>query len=93
VGRLSLVSGSSTPESGRKIAFLWRLMIAGPYQKSGFGKKALELLARDLRAAGHKMLYTSQGQGEGSPEGFYRALGFVPTGNHYDDEVEVVLTL
>lgn len=74
-------------------AFLWRLMIAGPYQKLGFGKKALDLLARDLRARGHKELYTSHGQGEGSPEGFYHALGFVPTGNHYDDEVEVVLTL
>ena len=43
---------------------------------------------------GIPLLYTSCGQGEGSPEGFYRKLDFTPTGGHYgedNDEIEMVL--
>jgi len=36
-------------------------------------------------------LYISCGQGEGSPEGFYRHLGFTPTGDTYGDEIELGL--
>ena len=39
------------------------------------------------------LLYTCYGQGEGSPEGFYRKLGFTPTGGHYGDEIELVLNV
>ena len=42
---------------------------------------------------GIPLLYTSCGQGEGSPEGFYRKLGFVDTGDRYDDEIELVLNV
>ncbi len=71
--------------------FLWRFMIAGPFQGKGYGRKAMELLLDHLRAEGATELYTSCGQGEGSPEGFYKKLGFVPTGEYYDDEVELRL--
>lgn len=73
--------------------FLWRFMIAGPYQGKGYGKKALDKLIQHLKAMGIPLLYTSCGQGEGSPEGFYRKLGFIPTGDHYGDEIELVLDL
>lgn len=71
--------------------FLWRLMIAAPFHGKGYGRRALERLIGELRAQGVRALYTSCGQGEGSPEGFYRKLGFVPTGGMYDDEVELLL--
>lgn len=73
--------------------FLWRLMVAGPFQGKGYGKAAIDLVALDLIARGVGELYTSYGTGEGSPEGFYRRLGFEPTGGMYDDEVEAVLRL
>lgn len=73
--------------------FLWRLMIARPFQGKGFGKLALEKLIEHLKAMGIPLLYTVCGQGEGSPEGFYRKLGFVPTGGLYGDEIELVLHL
>lgn len=73
--------------------FLWRFMIAGPYQGKGYGRRALEKLILHLKAMGIPLLYTSCGQGEGSPEGFYRRLGFTPTGDHYDHEIELVLRL
>lgn len=71
--------------------FLWRFMIAGPYQGKGYGKRALEKLIQHLKAMGIPLLYTSCEQGEGSPEGFYRKLGFTPTGEYYGDEIELVL--
>ena len=62
-------------------------------QSKGYGKRALEKLIEHLKAMGVPLLYTSCGQGEGSPEGFYRKLGFVPTGGYYDHEIELVLQL
>jgi len=73
--------------------FLWRFMITEPYQGKGYGKRALEKLFQHLKAMGVPQLYTSCGQGEGSPEGFYRKLGFIPTGDHYGDKIELVLTV
>lgn len=73
--------------------FLWRLMIAGPYQGQGYGQTAMERLLAHLRAQGVPVLYTSCGLGEASPEGFYRKLGFTPTGEMYNDEIELVLKI
>lgn len=73
--------------------FLWRFMIGGPWQGKGYGKRAFEKLIQHLKAMGIPLLYTSCGQGEASPEGFYRKLGFIPTGDHYGDEIELVLRL
>ena len=73
--------------------FLWRFMIAEPYQGKGYGRKALEKLIQHLHAMGIPVLFTSCGQGEGSPEGFYRNLGFVPTGDTYGDEIELKLNI
>ena len=71
--------------------FLWRFMIARPYQEKGYERQAPEKLILHLKTMGIPLLYTSCGQGEGSPEGFYRELGFLPTGDHYDHEIELVL--
>jgi diamine N-acetyltransferase len=73
--------------------FLWRFMIATPYQGKGYGQKALEKLIQHLKAMGIPLLYTSCEQGEGSPEGFYRKLGFTPTGGYYGYEIELVLNV
>jgi diamine N-acetyltransferase len=73
--------------------FLWRFMIAGPYQGKGYGRQAIERLLAHLRAQGKTELYTSCGLGEQSPEGFYKRLGFEPTGEMYGDEIELKLKL
>jgi len=72
-------------------AFLWRLMIATPFHGLGYGRRAMERLIGELRAQGFRELYTSCGEGEGSPEGFYKSLGFERTGEMLDDEVELLL--
>ncbi|QIS05814.1 GNAT family N-acetyltransferase [Nocardia brasiliensis] len=71
--------------------FLWRFMVAAPAQGRGIGRAVLGLLVDRLTAQGVRELYTSYATGPGTPAGFYRALGFEPTGRILDGEHEVVL--
>ena len=74
--------------------FLWRLVIAGPHHGKGFGRQAIELLVDHVRTRpGATVLETSCGQGLGSPEGFYRKLGFERNGEIYGQEVGLSLVL
>lgn len=89
VGFIMLYDDAETPEY-----FLWRLMIARPYQGMGFGRRAVEKLIDYVKTrpnAGE--LLVSCGEGEGSPEGFYQSLGFKRNGKMYGDEVGLSLPL
>ncbi|HBK59376.1 MAG TPA: hypothetical protein DDZ84_01105 [Firmicutes bacterium] len=46
-----------------------------------------------LRSMGVRELYTCCETGPAGPEGFYRRLGFEPTGDCYGDQPEYVLRL
>lgn len=60
---------------------VWRLMIGEPYHGRGYGRKAMEAIMAHVRTLPNAtQLELSYGQGPGSPEGFYRKLGFEPTG-------------
>ena len=73
-------------------AFLWRFMIAAPFQSLGFGRKAIALLIHDLKYQGYKEIRLGYSRGEGSPEAFYTKLGFKLTGGTYGEhELEAVL--
>jgi diamine N-acetyltransferase len=87
VGFIMLYDDPEEPEY-----FLWRLMVAGPHQGKGFGRRAVEQLIEYVKARpGAKELLTSHVPIEGGPEGFYRKLGFEPTGE--EDGGEVVMRL
>lgn len=74
--------------------FLWRFMIAGPYQSMGFGKKAIALLIEYVKTRPNaKQLGVSCGEGEASPEEFYKKLGFKRTGEMDGEEVVLRLEL
>ena len=89
VGFIMLYDDSEKPEY-----FLWQLMIAGPYQGKGYGRKAIELLVEHVKTRpGARELSTSYVPTEGGPEGFYRRMGFEPTGEVDDGEIVVRLTL
>jgi diamine N-acetyltransferase len=81
-------NGISCPE-----VFLSRFIINDPYQGQGYGRRALEKLFRHLTAVGVTALYNSCRQGEGSPAGFYRKMGFRPTGKQVHGEIELVVRL
>jgi diamine N-acetyltransferase len=74
--------------------FLWRFMIAGQQHGKGFGRRGLEeVIAHVSTRPGATVLKTSCGQGAGSPEGFYRALGFRRNGEMIGNEVGLSLDL
>ena len=73
--------------------WLWRLMVGDGLQRRGIGSAALALAIEEVRGRGGSELYTSWVEGEGSPEPFYRKLGFAPTGEIDDGEIVARLIL
>jgi diamine N-acetyltransferase len=74
--------------------YLWRFMVAAEHQSKGYGRRAMELLIEHVRTrpkAEESLL--SYVPGAGSPERFYRALGFEPTGEVDDGEIVMRLRL
>jgi GNAT superfamily N-acetyltransferase len=75
--------------------YLWKLLIDERHQGRGFGTATLDLIVEYFRRRpGVETLWTSAGQGEGSPIGFYERYGFERTGEIvFDDEVLLRLEL
>jgi len=72
----------------------WRFMIGGDHQGKGFGRRAIGLLLDYVKTRPNaKEILASYVPIEGSPEPFYRSLGFVPTGDVHDGEVVIRLEL
>lgn len=74
-------------KSDQPVYFLWRLMVAAPYQKLGFGRRTLDQVIRMCQDQGAREFLTSCGEGDGSPEGFYQRLGFERTGTIAGEEI------
>ena len=66
--------------------YLWKLLIDERFQGRGFGTAALDLVAAYFRSKGVPTMWTSAGEGEGSPIPFYEQYGFVRDGVHEDDD-------
>ena len=96
VGFIMLYDGGpdqDEPDRG-PVYFLWRFMIAGPHHGKGYGRRAIELLVDYVKTRPEaKELIVSCGEGPGSPEGFYKKLGFARSGRMYDREVGLVMKL
>ena len=71
-------------ETGRP--YLVRFMIDAEHQGRGTGRRAVDLLERELRSAGWKALETSFNPAEGGAEGFWRRCGFRDTGRKLHGE-------
>ncbi len=67
--------------------FLWKLLIDERYQRRGFGTATLDLIVEFFRNRGVGAMWTSAGQGEGSPVAFYERYGFERTGDLHGTEV------
>ena len=83
---------SDQPDKGEY--FLWRLMVDAQHQGKGYGHRALELLIEHVKTRPNaKELFLSHVAGAGSPEGFYRKLGFAHTGEKAGEELVMKLAL
>ena len=81
--------------SGYIAQYLWKLLIDERHQRQGYGTAALDLVAEFFRGRPRvEAVWTSAGEGEGSPIPFYEKYGFVRTGEIvFDDEVLLRLEL
>jgi diamine N-acetyltransferase len=59
---------------------LWRLVVDQAHQTHGYGRFAVEAVCRELELRGASWCYVTYHPGPGTPEPFYRALGFEVTG-------------
>jgi diamine N-acetyltransferase len=75
--------------------YLWKLLIDERHQRRGYGTAALDLVTEYFRGRpGVEVMWTSAGQGDGSPIPFYERYGFERTGEIvFDDEVLMRLRL
>ncbi|MYE88861.1 GNAT family N-acetyltransferase [Candidatus Poribacteria bacterium] len=83
---------SDQPDKGEY--YLWRFMVDAQHQGKGYGRRALELLIEHVKTRPNaKEFFLSHVPGPGSPEGFYRQLGFEHTGEKAGEELVMKLTL
>lgn len=89
-----MVSWNAEPQPPQIIGpwFLWKLLIDHRYQGLGYGGEVVRQVTDLVRAEGATELLTSYVPLEGGPAGFYRRLGFVPTGD-LDDHDEIIVRL
>jgi diamine N-acetyltransferase len=76
--------------------YLWRFMIAEPYQGRGYGRRALDLVIEHVSARpGATALLTGAHPGPDSAIPFYESMGFVLTGevDPEDGELEMRIDL
>ena len=73
--------------------YLWKLLIDAEQQRKGYGTAALDLLAGYFRSKGLETMWTSAGEGDGSPIPFYERYGFVRQGRTSWGEVMLRLDL
>ena len=73
--------------------FLWKLLIDESHQRRGFGTATLDLVVEYFRSRGVHTMWTSAGQGEGSPVTFYERYGFERTGELHGDEIMLRLEI
>lgn len=72
--------------------FLWKLLIDQQHQHRGYGAEVVRQIAHLVHAAGATELLTSYVPEDGGPAGFYRRVGFVPTGD-LDGNGEIIVRL
>jgi diamine N-acetyltransferase len=65
---------------------LWRLNVSAGHQGKGYGRFGVEEVCEEARRRGHHRLTVCYHAGPHGPEGFYRRLGFQPTGEYNEGE-------
>ncbi|GAB4008384.1 GNAT family N-acetyltransferase [Glycomyces albus] len=86
---VAFVMGGFDPEA--EIDFfrcgIWRLNVSAGHQGRGYGRFAVEALLAEARRRGSDRATVLWKRGEAGPEGFYRKLGFEPTGQEFAGQV------
>ena len=79
---------ATLPSTNDPDVYLWRLLIDRRHQRRGIGHRAVQELEKVGVEAGAEAIRVTWAEGRGTPEPFYLGLGFEPTGQRPDGEVE-----
>ena len=71
--------------------WIWRLMVDHRYQRRGYGREAMQTLAKSLQAQGHDEIYLSYEPENVAGAQFYASLSFKETGDIDDGEIVACL--
>lgn len=75
------------PKEDQPSYYLWRFMMAYPFQNKGYGKKVLDLIIDKARNEHQSYLYTSCEMEGDMPYQFYIKYGFIDTGINDGEQV------
>jgi diamine N-acetyltransferase len=76
---------SSDPDFFR--SGIWRLNVGAEHQGEGYGRFAVESVLDEARRRGQGRATVLWVPGEGGPEGFWRHMGFEPTGEEFHGQI------
>ena len=92
---VAFVMGGFDPDS--EVEFfrcgIWRLNVDAGHQGRGYGRFAAEAVLDEARRRGSDRATVMWKAGEKGPEGFYRRLGFEPTGAEFAGQVVGAIAL
>jgi diamine N-acetyltransferase len=66
---------------------IWRLNVGAEHQGNGYGRFAVESVLDEARRRGQTRATVLWVPGEGGPAGFWRHMGFEPTGEEFYGQV------
>ena len=72
---------------------IWRLNVQAGRQGFGYGRFAVEAVLDEARRRGSDRATVLWKPGVNGPEGFYRRLGFEPTGQEFADQIVGAIAL
>ena len=72
---------------------IWRLNVDATHQRAGYGRFAAEAVFEEAKRRGSDRVTVMWKPGPAGPEGFYRRLGFEPTGQEFGGQVVGALAL
>jgi diamine N-acetyltransferase len=66
---------------------IWRLNVGAGHQGKGYGRFAVESVLDEARRRDQARATVLWVPGEGGPEGFWRHMGFEPTGEEFHGQI------
>ncbi len=81
------------PADARRAFWIFRMMLAEPYQGKGIGREAMTLAIAEIRATGGEVVQTMYKPSNEAAGRLYRKLGFREDGVLEDGDIKLVMDL
>jgi len=93
VGMMLLYDARLDKDKPAQQLYVWRLLVAAPLQKRGYGRLAMQWITDEAQRMGMKEVGLSHVDTDGHAGAFYLKLGFTYTGERDGEELRMIKTL